>query len=458
MFVTICPVPDHLSDLSDPPTATGSLPKVAGALSDAGYTADGLRRMLGVEGDIPSTPMDLAIHQRRLLAAGGPLAELIAVLALGWSRGTDQFRAAVGSPALGALLAAGALVEDGSTVQATVRLLPHGELYVASDRRPDHAARPAPWRVTGINPPATLLAALTVRTPGARTLDLGTGNGIQALLAARHSREVVATDVNPRALAFGAFNAALNGVDRIEFRLGSWLEPVAGERFDLVVSNPPYVISPDNDLVYRDSGREPGALCRALVGTIPQYLAANGFATVLVSWPLLANEWEQGRWATEPASWLGPGTSAWLLMLRHEDPLSHAAQWNSPHAAEDDLARFGTAVDRWTAYLADRGITGIGYGAVVQQRRSGQPDAPARVIRTDLVRAGAGSADAHIRRVFRTAAVPAPARGCCDRRHPLAWHPKGCRWIVSSLPPHRPGSDRGARADVVGGCRRHCRP
>ena len=401
MFVTIYTVHAYLGDLSEPPGVTGTVRQIAPALSAAGYTAAGVRRLLAVEGDIPSTPSDLVVHERRLLATDAPLADLIAVLALGWSRRTDRIRAAVGSAALAALLAAGALVEDGVVVQATVRLLPHGQLYLTSDRRAEPGTPPAAWRVTGINPPATLLAALTVRTAGARTLDLGTGNGIQALLAARHSREVVATDVNPRALAFGAFNAALNGVDRIEFRPGSWLEPVAGERFDLVVSNPPYVISPENDLVYRDSGAEPGALCRTLVGAIPEHLEANGFATVVVSWPLMAGEGEQGRWPSQPASWLGPGTSAWLLMLRSEDPLSHAAQWNTPQAAAGDLAGFGAAVDRWTGYLADRGITGIGYGAVIQQRASEGLHEPPRVLRADLVRAGAGSADAHIRRVFR---------------------------------------------------------
>ena len=147
---------------------------------------------------------------------------------------------------------------------------------MTSDRRPQPGRLAGPLHVTGINAPATLLASLSVREPGVRALDLGTGNGIQALLAASHASSVVATDVNPRALAFGTFNAALNGIDRIEFRQGSWYEPVAGERFDLIVSNPPYVISPENDLVYRDSGDEPGALCGRLIRDAPEYLTERG--------------------------------------------------------------------------------------------------------------------------------------------------------------------------------------
>ena len=102
--------------------------------------------------------------------------------------------------------------------------------------------------------PSNTLANLTVRRPVARALDVGTGNGIQALLASRHAEHVVATDVNERALAFARFNLALNGVSNVELRQGSFLEPVEGERFDLVVANPPYVISPESSFVFRDSG------------------------------------------------------------------------------------------------------------------------------------------------------------------------------------------------------------
>ena len=86
--------------------------------------------------------------------------------------------------------------------------------------------------VPGIQSPSVTLAKLAVRRRIRRALDLGTGCGIQALLAAKHAEHVVATDVNPRALSFAAFNARLNGVENIEFRLGNSFEPVAGERFD----------------------------------------------------------------------------------------------------------------------------------------------------------------------------------------------------------------------------------
>src|SRR5581483_8369941 len=95
---------------------------------------------------------------------------------------------------------------------------------------------PPGW-VGSFSPTAYWLASLTPRRRVARALDVGTGNGAQALLAARHSGHVVATNVTERALAFTRTNAALNGIENVETRAGSLFEPVAGETFDLITCN-----------------------------------------------------------------------------------------------------------------------------------------------------------------------------------------------------------------------------
>ncbi|HZZ95639.1 MAG TPA: methyltransferase [Jatrophihabitantaceae bacterium] len=381
------PLPE---EATAPPSLVPGLPGLAESLATVGYSSSGLHAVLG-NADLLATPADLAIYERRLASAAGPLADVIALLALGWPRTVEGIVDALGRSAVDALVASGCVIESGNDVQPAVRIVPHRGLWLAADRRHDVGTAPDPLQVTGINPPATLLAALTVRRPARRALDVGTGNGIQALLAARHSGHVVATDVNPRALEFAAFNAAVNGIDGIEFRSGSLLEPVAGERFDLVVSNPPYVISPEHAFVFRDSGAAPGALCAALVHALPDVLAPGGFATVLASWPV-----RDAPWDSVPSSWLGDGCRAWLLQLRSEDPVLHARQWNQPLADAGDVAGFGAAVDRWVRYLAEHHIDQIAYGAVVLQEHPGAPT----VIRSDQVRAGAGGASAHIERVF----------------------------------------------------------
>jgi SAM-dependent methyltransferase len=374
------------------PAVVTALPQLADRLRAVGYSGDALRAVLGVDGGVSTAPGDLVVHERRLAAAPGPLADLIALFTLGWSRPVDAVAAAVGSNGVDALVASGCAVADGPSLRPMLRLVPHGRLWLASDRRHEPGTPADPLQVTGINPPATLLSVLTVRRPVARALDVGTGNGIQALLAAQHTGHVVATDVNPRALAFAAFNAALNGVDNIEFRHGSLLEPVAGEQFGLVVSNPPYVISPEHEFVFRDSGAAPGALCAELVRSLPAVLEPGGYASMLASWPIAADE----HWSSVPRSWLGDDCRAWLLHVRAEDGLLHAQQWNRPLAESGDIAGYAAAIDRWLDYLGERGIATIGYGAVLVQQHSDERT----VVRADEVRAGSGSAGAHIERVF----------------------------------------------------------
>lgn len=75
-------------------------------------------------------------------------------------------------------------------------------------------------------------------------LDMGTGDGIQAITAARKPEvtRVVAVDINPRALEEARENAASAGVsEKVEFRLGDLFQAVGDERFDYILFNPPYL-------------------------------------------------------------------------------------------------------------------------------------------------------------------------------------------------------------------------
>jgi methyltransferase family protein len=399
------------SDLPNGPRVSAMLSRLGAALRELGYTVEALGNLLQISGELSASAADLVVYQRRLEASPGPLAQLIALFALGFPVPTHDVRAILGDAAWTALVESGSVREHSDAVTATIRLMPHGNLLVASDRRPALDAPPEPLHVTGINAPAGLLAALTVRRGVARALDLGTGNGIQALLAAHHAEQVIATDVNPRALAFAAYNAALNNVANIEFRLGNIFEPVAGEQFDLIVCNPPYVISPDADYAYRDSGISPAALCREIVGQLPDYLAEGGYGTVLVSWPSIPDH----EWAAVPQSWLSPNALAWLLHYRAEDPLTHAASWNKP-LAEVDVDAYAAAIDRWLAFDRQQQIAQISFGAVVLHRRAGRSG----VVRCDQLRIGHGSASDQIERVFAAHEILTADNGSVlDRRFRL---------------------------------------
>jgi Methyltransferase small domain len=249
------------------------------ALERADFTVERIEGALGT-GQISAVPGEFAIHRRRLVA-DDPFSVLARMFVLGDPVDEGPVAEALGPSALDRLAAIGLLWHDDKGVRATVRLLPHGDYYLASDLAAIEES--ADW-VAGIHSPSITLAKLAVRRPVAAALDLGTGCGIQALLAAKHSTRVVATDLNRRALDFARFNAALNGIDVIDFRSGDLFEPVDAERFDLLVANPPYVISPDATYTYRDSGLPRDELCRTIVQTAPGHLVDGGFAHILVSW------------------------------------------------------------------------------------------------------------------------------------------------------------------------------
>ena len=332
-------------------------------LVEAGYATDRLEEVLGGSGRISFTPGDLVVHERRL-PSGDPFSTLVRLFLLGLPVSLGQATQALRPLNPEILAEAGWLTRDGQEVRSTVKLVPHGDLLITSDRDAPGDA-PADW-VAGMHPPSVTLAKLTVRRPVTRALDVATGNGIQAMLASRHAGTVVATDVNRRALAFAQLNAQLNGSSNVEVRDGSYFEPVEGELFHLITCNPPYVISPESRYVYRDSGLRGDTVSRQVVEAAAEHLSEGGFAHILVSW-----SHEPDDWWTPLEQWVeGRGCDALLLYFGSDDPVTHAAQWLRPVAAEDP-GRFRESFTAWLDYLERLGITAIAHGAVILRRRAG---------------------------------------------------------------------------------------
>lgn len=275
-------------------------------------------------------------------------------------------------PGLVEPLAAAGLVEvSGGEVRALVDVRPYAasdsdaNWWVVSDLTPGLDGAPiavAGDHVLGISSASVSLAQLTVREPVGRALDLGTGCGVQALHLAGHAAHVVATDVNVRALGMTRLNAALNEVD-VEVREGSLFEPVPGELFDLVVTNPPFVVSAGDDrpaerLVYRDSGLPGDELVRQVVTEAPRHLAPGGWCQVLANWVHRRGE----PWQERVAGWLeGTGCDAWVVQREAADPAEYVELWLKDagvHGRPDYTRRY----DAWLAWFERQGIEAVGLG------------------------------------------------------------------------------------------------
>ncbi len=352
-----------------PRADTRAAATLATVLRRVGYDAPVVAAVLGGGHE------DVGLFESRAAALPARLATAVRLFLLGREVTAAAARSALGA-ALDAAIALG-VVERRGAVRATVRIVPHDVLLLASDLP---AAAPAGEHVAAAHAPSLTLARLTVRARVARALDVGTGNGIQALLLARHADRVVATDVNERALRFTELNAALNGVTTIETRTGSWLAPVEGETFGAIACNPPYVISPGSGLLYRDAELRGDRLCERLVHDLPAHLAPGGSASVLVSWvPDEAAPPAPVRWASHA------GADALVLVLHRETAAEAAAAWTE-----------GDERARWLDYYAAEGIAEIAYGAAVLRRGSG----PAWRSALELPGGPAGHASSHLERIF----------------------------------------------------------
>jgi methylase of polypeptide subunit release factors len=342
------------------PANTDGVERLGTLLRSADYSAEGLRAHgleigLGVRRtDVPTLV--------RALRADEPLSGLVRLFLLGSALEPAEVEGL--GLGIGELMAAGVLERRRGRIAASVSITPWRGFLVAHDSDP--AGDLWPTHVTGPNPAAETLAQLMLRSPVRSALDLGAGSGILALLAARHAGRVVATDVNPHALRLSALNASLNGIDNVETREGNFFEPLRDEQFELIVSNPPYVIAPDTDLVFRYGSGARDAVPRDVLTGAASHLEEGGIAQMLCNWVRSPGE----EWAAAPSGWI-EGTGCDLLLLHHgtEDALAYASRWNMrlQQVAPD---RYPATLDRWLAYYESQAIQAISSGAAILRRRA----------------------------------------------------------------------------------------
>ena len=400
-------------------------------LSESGWGVEAVATLLGEAADAAlrrEIRLPALRSVRAALAAGAdssPVAVLTALFMLG-----EPVLATVLDAALPRTGAAGAVViglvgepDEAGYVRARVDLRPHeavddaGEIrwWVASDLGELVTGRAlAPDHVLGIGGAGLTLAGLTPRTRVRSALDLGCGCGIQTLYLLRHAEHVVATDISERALAFTAFNAALAGVcvtgdpdagfggggGRLELLRGSLLEPVAGRRFDLIVSNPPFVLTPPAVreaglplMEYRDAG---GPVLPELVAGLREHLEPGAAAVMLGNWEHRGAD----SWREAVATWIPEGLDGWVIEREVQDPVEYATMWlrDGGLTPERDAEGFDAALGAWIDDFEVRGVQGIGFGYLIVHRPL-RPRDPWRLLE-EVTTSGQGVLGHHVAEVL----------------------------------------------------------
>lgn len=321
----------------------------------------------------------------QLADATDQLATQIRLLLLAETLTVNEVNAALPTLGFNGAREAGMIAARGERWQATITLNAHQGIVVASDwlaGMQTNTRQLAADHVLGVGGASSTLRALLPPTCGKRVLDLGTGCGIQALAAARSgAASVVATDVSERALQLGAFNIALNDPPApIELRRGSLFAPVAGETFDLVVSNPPFVITPQAaydaglpHFTYRDAGSEDGGdgLIWQLLSQLPAYLRAGGQAVMLANWELDENG--------EPLAFTcPPALDALLLQRQVQDPAEYSAMWLRDAGIAEGSELWERVYRAYLTDFANRGVAAIAFGYVFAAKTNAAGRAPLR--------------------------------------------------------------------------------
>ncbi|WJK39826.1 methyltransferase [Solwaraspora sp. WMMA2056] len=345
------------------------------ALTSAGFTSTGIAQRLGPSATAAVSRNDYRAALRAT-TDGDPLATLIRLFVCAQTEPVDAVTAALAPLPLAEALTAG-LVEpapDGPGLRQGVDLEPYGDTWWVVSDVPAHlrAGRPlAADHVLGVGGSSTTLAGAVPRRPVGAALDLGTGCGVQSLHLAQHAARVTATDLSVRALRFAATTAALNG-QQWELRHGDLTAPVTDRRFDLVVSNPPFVVGPGTAThVYRDSGRIGDGVCAELAAAADGLLTDGGTMLYLANWMHVAGE----DWTERVAGWIaGSGLDGWVIQREVADPLSYVNLWLADASEGPDAHRAAA----WLDWFDAQKVEAIGFG-LVTLRRAGHDDPVVRV-------------------------------------------------------------------------------
>lgn len=329
-------------------------------LIDLGATPDQVAPLVDVARDVPELLRVPLIHYH-LRQRSGPLPVVLRLLFFGERIDVDELVAQLGADRLEWLRDIGLVTCTGSVAHSPFEIGLFGTRLVLADPHlvPGDLVMGA-WRATG--------SLLELALPGhriARALDLGCGAGALALGLSGVAEHVVMTDIYPRAIDFGRINLALNRANNVEPRVGDLYEPVAGETFDLVVCQPPFVSAPPEDFVtYLHGGTRGDELVRRILRGLVEHLAPRGRAFLYLQMPN-----ERGRDLLETMRELIGPHAALLLLEDGELDLDEYCSVHESRSLSEGTDVYARRVQRRREHLDRTGITSItsAYLLVIKQ-------------------------------------------------------------------------------------------
>ncbi len=325
------------------------------ALRSSGYDTAFLQSLsrLGERVDDPLRAPIRVWHLRRR-------AEPAALMARLFTYGDSVPRSAV-TPLLAdltPLVEHGLLEQVGEEVRSPWRIAPFFGSWIIGDAL-DHGGD-AVMAAGGLT--SILALAATPPRQGATCLDMGCGAGALAVTMAKATKHVTAVDKNPRAVAMTKLNARLNGIEHVDARVGDLFSPLGNEKYDCIVSQPPFVAMPAGTTraTFLHGGTRGDELALRVVAESLEHLTPNGRAYVLCDWPIV----EGATPAARMRQALGSRGALALLLAPNKD-LDEVAVHYAAAAGPTLDASFRGAVIALRDHYEQAGVRALATGLAV---------------------------------------------------------------------------------------------
>ena len=354
----------------------------------ANYTVPGVLEVTGVKGgSVTGKDIPLVLQRTR---EGRPIDTLMRLFLARAPVAQQAVREAIAPMPLETLQKIGLLKTENGSVLPRLKLMPFDRFMLVQEIH-DPALKAPPDFVIGVGAATLTMANFMIRRQTRISLDLGTGCGLLALLKSGESEKVIATDRNPRAVRMTTFNARINALSNLECREGDLFEPVTGLRFDLILSNAPFVITPSSGYLYLDGGLQGDQFCQRLVRGAAEALNQGGYCQFLCNWAHLKGQ----DWQERLAGWFkGAGCDTWVLRGATEDTSQYAKKWIE-HFEPADSSEFNRLYEEWMDYYTRERIEAVSMGFVTMRRTSAsenwfridnEPEVKQRDVGADIIR------------------------------------------------------------------------
>lgn len=328
-------------------------------LHQAGYQGDKICQLLGVTSQQNIEPTYLHYYGYYRLPQTH-LGDLIRLFMLRGGLSQIKLREIFGNDLFWGLCSLGILIPRGEAWASRVDLFEVVGLYLATDHRymmlPEDDIDESPVMYIGMD--SMGLVHTAPQYSAMRVLDLCCGSGVQGLVASRYAQEVIGVDINPRAIRFSRFNAQLNGIDNIQFRLGNLYAVVEGY-FNTILANPPFVPSPKGELRFRDGGATGEEILAQIITDSADYLATDGRLFIVTD---LVNV---QQYASKLSGWWRKGAADKLVLCTAD---RNDILFSVPHchaAFNQSFEQYNAELDQWLDNFHTAELTTVNFGYIL---------------------------------------------------------------------------------------------